>query len=94
MVGIIYKLHFGIKYIKSVITYVITLFLAFVLDNSDMAANRQIDEVLEKKKDKIKKIETILNDINETAKKGNTPKLYLRNQSLWSNCIYDLDRWG
>lgn len=54
--------------------------------------NRHIDEVLEKKKEKIKKIETILKDINETAEKGNTPKLYLRNQKLWSNCIYDLDR--
>lgn len=57
-----------------------------------MMTNRHIDEVLEKKKEKIKKIETILKDINETAEKGNTPKLYLRNQKLWSNCIYDLDR--
>ncbi|CAB3249815.1 unnamed protein product [Arctia plantaginis] len=40
----------------------------------------------------IKKIEDILSDINKSAENGSTPKLIIRNQKLWSNCIYDLDR--
>lgn len=40
----------------------------------------------------IKKIENILNNLNKAAEDGNTPKLVIRNQRLWSNCIYDLDR--
>lgn len=41
----------------------------------------------------IKKIEDILGDINQTAEVGENPKLIIRNQRLWSNCIYDLDRY-
>ncbi|XP_045458724.1 meiotic recombination protein SPO11 [Melitaea cinxia] len=45
-----------------------------------------------KRRDLIKKIENILDDINKNANSGTSPKLILRNQKLWSNCIYDLDR--
>lgn len=40
----------------------------------------------------IKKIEDILGNINNTAASDGCPKLIIRNQKLWSNCIYDLDR--
>ncbi|XP_023940290.1 meiotic recombination protein SPO11 [Bicyclus anynana] len=40
----------------------------------------------------IKKIEEILANINNSAAEDGPPKLILRNQRLWSNCIYDLDR--
>ncbi|KAH9645206.1 hypothetical protein HF086_005751 [Spodoptera exigua] len=40
----------------------------------------------------IKKVEQILDDINKRAESGDTPKLVIRNQKLWSNCVYDLDR--
>ncbi|KAG6462412.1 hypothetical protein O3G_MSEX013241 [Manduca sexta] len=40
----------------------------------------------------IKKIEDILTQINSTAENGDVPKLIIRNQRIWSNCIYDLDR--
>ncbi|XP_028039806.1 meiotic recombination protein SPO11 [Bombyx mandarina] len=44
------------------------------------------------RKSLIKKVEEILNAINEDAENGNVPKLVIRNQRLWSNCVYDLDR--
>jgi hypothetical protein len=44
------------------------------------------------KKEIIKKVECILNNINKKAEEGGTPKLVIRNQKLWSNCIYDLER--
>ncbi|XP_026487443.2 meiotic recombination protein SPO11 [Vanessa tameamea] len=50
------------------------------------------EEALNKRRELIKKIEKILEDINNIAQSGSTPKLIIRNQSLWSNCIYDLDR--
>ncbi|XP_063839263.1 meiotic recombination protein SPO11 [Ostrinia nubilalis] len=40
----------------------------------------------------IKKIEDLLLGINQSAEAGENPKLIIRNQRLWSNCIYDLDR--
>lgn len=44
------------------------------------------------KKALTKKVEDILADINRSAEVGDTPRLTIRNQRLWSNCIYDLDR--
>ncbi|KAM3962791.1 meiotic W68 [Aphomia sociella] len=44
------------------------------------------------RKSLIKKIEDILSEINKSAERDETPKLVIRNQKLWSNCIYDLDR--
>ncbi|CAH0404700.1 unnamed protein product [Chilo suppressalis] len=46
----------------------------------------------ERRKVIIKKVEDILADINKTAENGDNPKLIIRNQRLWSNCIYDLER--
>ncbi|XP_039765191.1 meiotic recombination protein SPO11 [Pararge aegeria] len=40
----------------------------------------------------IKKVEEILGNINNSAESDGSPKLIIRNQRLWSNCIYDLDR--
>ncbi|OWR49173.1 meiotic recombination protein spo11 [Danaus plexippus plexippus] len=40
----------------------------------------------------IRKIEGILKDIDNSAERGVSPRLVLRNQRLWSNCIYSLDR--
>ncbi|CAH0726555.1 unnamed protein product, partial [Brenthis ino] len=40
----------------------------------------------------IKRIEKILEDVNNTAASGHSPKLSIRNQRLWTNCIYDLNR--
>ncbi|XP_013181124.1 PREDICTED: meiotic recombination protein SPO11 [Papilio xuthus] len=44
------------------------------------------------KKELIKNIEKILEKLNNSAENGDTPMLLLRNQRLWSNCVYDLDR--
>lgn len=41
----------------------------------------------------VKKVEEILENINKSAEAGEVPKLTIRNQRLWSNCIYDLDRY-
>ncbi|CAG9784552.1 unnamed protein product [Diatraea saccharalis] len=51
-----------------------------------------INDCKERKSGIIKKIEDILDVINKTAENGDTPKLIIRNQRLWSNCIYDLER--
>ncbi|XP_050361884.1 meiotic recombination protein SPO11 [Nymphalis io] len=51
-----------------------------------------LEEAKNKRRGIIKKIEKILEDVNNNAQSGSTPKLIIRNQSLWSNCIYDLDR--
>ncbi|XP_026324408.1 meiotic recombination protein SPO11, partial [Hyposmocoma kahamanoa] len=40
----------------------------------------------------IKKVEEILENINKSAEAGEVPKITIRNQRLWSNCIYNLDR--
>ncbi|XP_068621567.1 meiotic recombination protein SPO11 [Battus philenor] len=40
----------------------------------------------------MKIIEDILGKLNHSAEKGDTPLLVLRNQHLWSNCVYDLER--
>lgn len=66
------------------------VFISYIwLDTSSHLSEKGIDK---KKRDLIKKIENILDDINKNANNGTTPKLVLRNQKLWSNCIYDLDR--
>ena len=51
-----------------------------------------LKETNDARKSLIKKVEDILSDINKRAENGDTPKLVIRNQKLWSNCIYDLDR--
>ncbi|XP_072936669.1 meiotic recombination protein W68 [Epargyreus clarus] len=48
--------------------------------------------VCDEKKALMKKVEDILEQINISAGTSDPPKLVLRNQRLWSNCIYDLDR--
>ncbi|KAL0849029.1 hypothetical protein ABMA28_013402 [Loxostege sticticalis] len=58
------------------------------------AANKPA-EAMQKDNNKrlvIKKIEDLLSEINQSAEAGDNPKLIIRNQRLWSNCIYDLDR--
>nr|XP_049706650.1 meiotic recombination protein SPO11-like [Helicoverpa armigera]XP_049708259.1 meiotic recombination protein SPO11 [Helicoverpa armigera] len=63
---------------------------------NDKAASKPsyiiLKETNDARKSLIKKVEDILNDINKCAESGDTPKLVIRNQKLWSNCIYDLDR--
>ncbi|XP_063617879.1 meiotic recombination protein SPO11 [Cydia splendana] len=54
--------------------------------------NIMVDETNRTKKAIIKKVEDILEEINKTAESGETPKLVIRNQRLWGNCIYELDR--
>ncbi|KAJ0181716.1 hypothetical protein K1T71_002438 [Dendrolimus kikuchii] len=58
--------------------------------------NTAPEEVLRNSNDNRKalvtKIENILGFLNKTAEEGDKPKLVLRNQRLWSNCIYDSDR--
>ncbi|XP_038210027.1 meiotic recombination protein W68 [Zerene cesonia] len=44
------------------------------------------------RKNVLRKIETLLGEINKSAEEGDIPKLIIRNQRLWSNCVYDLDR--
>lgn len=51
-----------------------------------------LKETNDARKQVIKKVEDIIDDINKSAESGDTPKLIIRNQKLWSNCIYDLDR--
>ncbi|CAH0603282.1 unnamed protein product [Chrysodeixis includens] len=51
-----------------------------------------LKETNDARKSLIKKVEDVLSDINKSAESGETPKLIIRNQKLWSNCIYDLDR--
>ncbi|XP_053603524.1 meiotic recombination protein W68 [Plodia interpunctella] len=54
--------------------------------------NSLLTETTDAKKKLMKKIESILGNINRIAEQGDIPKLMIRNQRLWSNCIYDLDR--
>lgn len=42
----------------------------------------------------MKKVEDILENINKSAEAGEVPKITIRNQRLWSNCIYNLDRYN
>lgn len=58
----------------------------------DKSRDAVLQEQSDARKDVLKKIEDILNEINKYAEKGDTPRLIIRNQRLWSNCIYDLDR--
>lgn len=46
----------------------------------------------DKKKSIIRQIESILENINKTAADGGHPQLLIRNQRLWTNCIYDANR--
>lgn len=62
--------------------------LISAIDTSEHAVLKQANN----KKILLKKIEEILSHINESAEMGQAPKLVIRNQRLWSNCIYDLDR--
>ncbi|XP_013200409.2 meiotic recombination protein SPO11 [Amyelois transitella] len=51
-----------------------------------------LEKTSETRRTLLQKIENILHEINTSADHGDTPTLVLRNQRLWSNCIYDLDR--
>ncbi|XP_041972323.1 meiotic recombination protein SPO11 [Aricia agestis] len=55
-------------------------------------ASTSTKEVNTDRKTIIKKIEQILDDINRCAETGEKPTLIIRNQKLWSNCVYDMDR--
>ncbi|XP_050675485.1 meiotic recombination protein SPO11 [Leptidea sinapis] len=57
-------------------------------ENDDILKNEKQNN----KKSILKKIEDILESINRSAENGDNPKLIIRNQRIWSNCIYDLDR--
>ncbi|VVC90321.1 unnamed protein product [Leptidea sinapis] len=57
-------------------------------ENYDILKNEKQNN----KKSILKKIEDILESINRSAENGDNPKLIIRNQRIWSNCIYDLDR--
>ncbi|KOB70111.1 Meiotic recombination protein spo11 [Operophtera brumata] len=59
---------------------------------TDKPAEILMKEANDARKSLMKKVEDILGDINTSAEHGDTPKIIIRNQSLWSNCIYDLDR--
>ncbi|KAI5634707.1 type IIB DNA topoisomerase domain-containing protein [Phthorimaea operculella] len=59
---------------------------------ADKTPDTILKEALDTRKALIKKVEDILDNINKSAEDGDTPKLTIRNQRLWSNCIYDLDR--
>ncbi|KAL4715157.1 hypothetical protein ACJJTC_012204 [Scirpophaga incertulas] len=59
----------------------------------DAKVNTHIQPTLnERKKSIIKKIQDLISHINSTAETGDNPQLTIRNQRLWSNCFYDLDR--
>ncbi|GBP23127.1 hypothetical protein EVAR_13148_1 [Eumeta japonica] len=58
----------------------------------DVQADQSVQEIQCRRKPLIKKIEGILDEVNKMAERGETPKLELRNQRLWSNCVYDFDR--
>ncbi|CAF4767854.1 unnamed protein product [Pieris macdunnoughi] len=58
----------------------------------DKTPDMVLKETREKRKHIINKIEDILDGINTSADDGEAPKLIIRNQKLWSNCIYDMDR--
>ncbi|KAJ2944632.1 hypothetical protein O0L34_g3983 [Tuta absoluta] len=60
--------------------------------NNKKSPDKILKEALDIRKALIKKVEDILDHINKSAEEGHTPKLTIRNQRLWSNCIYDLDR--
>ncbi|XP_049875166.1 meiotic recombination protein SPO11 [Pectinophora gossypiella] len=60
--------------------------------HTDKPPDVLLKEAIDARKLLIKKVEDILGEINSTAEAGNIPKLTIRNQRLWSNCIYDLDR--
>lgn len=59
---------------------------------TEKSAEILIKETNDARKSLIKKVEDILGAINKSAENGDTPKMIIRNQRLWSNCIYDLDR--
>ncbi|XP_045511607.1 meiotic recombination protein W68 isoform X3 [Colias croceus] len=59
---------------------------------NDKSLDNVIKDTYNNRKNILRKIETFLGDINKRAEEGDTPKLIIRNQRLWSNCVYDLDR--
>ncbi|CAG4968421.1 unnamed protein product [Colias eurytheme] len=63
-----------------------------VENGNDKSLDNVIKETYNNRKNILRKIETFLGDINKRAEEGDTPKLIIRNQRLWSNCVYDLDR--
>lgn len=73
--------------VKAAVPFVITVLIV-----AEKLPEVQLIEANDARKSLIKKIEDILADINKSAESGDAPKLFLRNQRLWSNCIYDLDR--
>ncbi|KPI93931.1 Meiotic recombination protein SPO11 [Papilio xuthus] len=59
---------------------------------TEKAPSTYMQERINIRKELIKNIEKILEKLNNSAENGDTPMLLLRNQRLWSNCVYDLDR--
>ncbi|CAG9099843.1 unnamed protein product [Plutella xylostella] len=58
----------------------------------DKSPDILLKEQNDTRKSLLKKVEDILDNINRAAENKETPKLIIRNQRLWSNCIYDFDR--
>ncbi|CAK1603346.1 unnamed protein product [Parnassius mnemosyne] len=65
-----------------------------ILDHSskDKGPSTFLQEKNNIRKSLIKNVEDVLRKINDSAENGDTPMLVIRNQRLWSNCVYDLDR--
>ena len=61
-----------------------------IVDN----ANQLSKTLIENRTVLMKKIEKILHDVNICAENGDSPKLIIRNQRLWTNCIFDHNRLG
>lgn len=60
---------------------------------SDKSQDVLLKEANYTRKVLMKKVEEILENINKSADAGEIPKITIRNQRLWSNCIYNLDRY-
>ncbi|XP_014362709.2 meiotic recombination protein SPO11 isoform X1 [Papilio machaon] len=60
--------------------------------DTEKAPSTYLQERSNIRKELIKNIEKILEKLNSSAENGDTPILLLRNQRLWSNCVYDLNR--
>ncbi|XP_026738190.1 meiotic recombination protein SPO11 [Trichoplusia ni] len=61
-------------------------------ESTTKASHDILKETNDVRKSLIKRVEDVLTDINKSAESGQKPKFVIRNQKLWSNCIYDLDR--